>query len=221
MRKVILDDNNVDIIIETDEYVEVYTYHNYASDLKEDDYHKRTWVEGIRSWRLNELYGYNKKTGLKYRIFAEPRLHNHDGYYNYNFTADTGLGRFFRTIDIAYNGADDKDGYITRDVCSSEYGYAECREVLSNNITNNKTSLYLSNEKVDYLETNDIIKRFHEHGKKYAVLNYAYEPEICEISSNINCEIDEWLDKEKGIVHINGKRRDDIKVLEKIDKWRI
>ena len=79
MKIVRVDDKNLDIIVESEEYIDIYSCHDYTEEGK----NKNLDLDVVK-WKINGLERFDKVTENKFYIHAEPRLNNFVGYYDYH-----------------------------------------------------------------------------------------------------------------------------------------
>lgn len=231
MKLVRVDDTNLDIIVEDENYIDIYRCHDYKEEAEAKDRDL-----GLTKWRITELERHDRKFGCKYHVYAEPKLYDTGGYYNYRIVGEMNHhGYYFkpiRTIEIGYNKPYDLTGYVIEDFCEFkdnlpdympiDFIKTESRVSFNSNVAANKLDEYLSNDALDYMGTNKVLKSFHDFVTKHLVCEDK-GIELCEYSGEKNFEIGRirWLDKEKGIADVSCiSGGDDIKEL-KLDRWNI
>ena len=231
MKIVRVNDKNLDIIVESEEYIDIYSCHDYTEEGK----NKNLDLDVVK-WKINGLERFDKATENKFYIHAEPRLNNFVGYYDYHIIHNYSFKDIYvnaiRTIDINYKGRADFIGYATNDYCRFDTNipdlwvanYSEIRNSLSSDITANKLDTYLSNKKLDFMDTNKTLKAFYDFTDKYAIYELNGIPNLYERHSERTAQITKinWLDKEKGIADLGDNliSGGNVKKLD-IDRWNI
>lgn len=232
MKLVRVDDKNLDIIVEDENYIDIYRCHNYEEEAKAKDRDL-----GLTKWRITELERFDRKFRDKYHVYAEPKLYNVDGYYyNYHIVGEKNSNGYYiktiRTIDIGYNGPNDHTGYVIEDSCEFKdnlpvwipigFMKTESRVSFNSNVISNKLDEYLSNDALDYVDTNKVLKSFHDFVTKHFVCEHE-EIELYEYCGEKTFQMGRiiWLDKEKGIADVSCiSGRGHLKEL-KLDRWNI
>ena len=65
MKAVKVGKHKIDIILEHDKYIDIYTYYNYGNDMIVS-------LNNGKGWRLSELARYDRESGVEYKVTTEP-----------------------------------------------------------------------------------------------------------------------------------------------------
>ena len=101
----------IDIILEDDKYIDIYTYYDF------DDGSTLTLDNG-KGWRLNELTRYDRESGIEYKVSAEPnRFKIFEGFEDFEIRYIKNNVAYKRLLIINDNYGEQ---YVTQDMISSE-----------------------------------------------------------------------------------------------------
>lgn len=101
----------IDIILEDDKYIDIYTYYDF------DDGSTLTLDNG-KGWRLNELTRYDRESGIEYKVSAEPnRFKIFEGFDDFEINYIKNNVAYKRLLIINDNYGEQ---YVTQDMISSK-----------------------------------------------------------------------------------------------------
>lgn len=111
MKAVKVGQYQIDIILEGDKYIDIYTYYDF------DDGSTLTLDNG-KGWRLNELTRYDRESGIEYKVSAEPnRFKFFEGFEDFEIKYIKNNVAYKRLLII---NDDYEEQYVTQDMISSE-----------------------------------------------------------------------------------------------------
>ena len=101
----------IDIILEDDKYIDIYTYYDF------DDGSTLTLDNG-KGWRLNELTRYDRESGIEYKVSAEPNRYKFfEGFDDFEIKYIKNSVEYKRLLVINDNYGEQ---YVTQDMISSK-----------------------------------------------------------------------------------------------------
>lgn len=101
----------IDIILEGNKYIDIYTYYDF------DDGSTLTLDNG-KGWRLNELTRYDRESGIEYKVSAEPnRFKTLEGFWDFEINYIKNNVAYKRLLIINDNY---EEQYVTQDMISSK-----------------------------------------------------------------------------------------------------
>ena len=101
----------IDIILEGDKYIDIYTYY----DFDDDDFLS---LSNGKGWRLNELSRYDRQSGIEYKLSAEPARDKFlEGFWDFEINYTKNNVDYKRLLIINYKYGNQ---YVTQDMISTK-----------------------------------------------------------------------------------------------------
>lgn len=140
----------IDIILEDDKYIDIYTYYDF------DDGSTLTLDNG-KGWRLNELTRYDRESGIEYKVSAEPNRFELFGiFYDFEIKYIKNNIEYKRKLIIRGNY---EKQYVTQDMIWSRMTVPLTEEIRKKyNIEENVVSLIKSEGKIHITVEGDQVK---------------------------------------------------------------
>ena len=118
MKIVRINDKEINVIVESDKYIDIYTYRDYTDVFKrEADDPDLIWLDNGKGWRIIELNRLDRETGEIYEVSANPHLTNFDGFYDYSIKLKKDDSVYTRTLSMNFRDEFDYFGYVNQDLC--------------------------------------------------------------------------------------------------------
>lgn len=160
----------LDIIIENERYIDIYTYYDFSED-------NILTLDNGKGWRLNELSRYDRKTGVEYNVSAEPnRSRILGGFVDFEINYQKNNVKYKRLIVI-----NDFDGiqYVTQDIINYKESLLLTDEVRKKyNIRNDISLFYNGNKSIlvkdGIVSIGDSIRNYNLNNKNYKLDDYIF-----------------------------------------------
>lgn len=218
-------DDQFDVIIENDDYIDIYTFGEYHSYWDKCIIHPNVYVANGRGWRIQGLDRTDRKTGIRYELNADPVITSFDGHSDYRVKVYKPDGsEYKRTLVIG--GSDYyKDGYVQQDCCVTPEG--EVRDAICKPRDNGLKD-YIHNADKDFEGTNAVFQAFYDFSKKYYAFGkydddrYMYEePTLERLIGEKKLEYDMKYDYFLNITKFAILQDDNYSYVKKLHKWDI
>ena len=122
MKLIRTDDKKLELIEESDKYIDIYTYRDYRSYYNclggEDNW---LYTDNGKGWRLNGLLRIDKETKIEYEIESDPWLCSFDGFNEFSIKYTDGENTYYRILVICHKDKQDYMGYLTQDIRNKNY----------------------------------------------------------------------------------------------------
>lgn len=229
MKVIQLDEENLDIIVESDRYIDIYSYHNYEHYFDElgadGDW---LYLDNGKGWRINKLNRLDLQTGTNYELYADPDKCNFDGHTLYQIIYKYQNNKYRRSIYISHNDKNDFIGNCREDVRYTNDKYSggyriyldkysdedERREARINN--------YIYDEELDFENTNSILQAFYEFSKSvYVFGKKEEEPRIVKLIGENNVIYEVTTATYEEDAKIKTKNKNKYERIKNIQKWSI
>lgn len=174
MKAVKVGEYQLDVIVESDKYIDIYTYYDYYED-------NSVYLDNGKGWRLNELHRLDLKTGIIYHLTSEPDRHSFAGYMDYELKYKKGDTNYSRLLIINYTSYNNPIGYVTQDICKKEWTVPLTDEIRKkynidpNVIYTSRGNIKVEDNKCTFYEQYEQIDAFDETlNDSYKVNNYIF-----------------------------------------------
>ena len=229
MKVIQLDEENLDIIVESDRYIDIYSYHNYEHYFDklgaDGDW---LYLDNGKGWRINKLNRLDLQTGTNYELYAEPRICNFDGHQSYEIIYKHEGNQYRRLICFSFNDRKDfigncwEDDRFTNGKYSGGFGiyldkYSDEDERREARINN-----YIYDEELDFENTNSILQAFYEFSKSvYVFGKKEEEPRIVKLIGENKAIYEVTSATYEEDAKIKTKNKNKYERIKNIQKWSI
>ena len=229
MKVVQLDDENLDIIVESDRYIDIYSYHNYEHYFDSmNDGEGCLYLDNGKGWRINRLNRLDLQTGIEYELYAEPEICNFDGHRAYQIIYKHQNNKYYRIIEIKHNNRNDFIGNCQEDVrfINDKYsgGYRIFLDEYSDEEERKMARInnYLYDEDLDFENTNSILQAFYEFSKSvYVFGKKEEEPRIVKLIGENKTIYEVTSATNHTDAKIKTKNKNKYERIKDIQKWSI
>ena len=143
MKFIRVNDKQVDVVVESEEYIDIFTYRDFTDYFKkEEDDDDWLYLDNGKGWRIEELVRMDKKTGVNYLLQTDPCLCNFDGHSGYCIFFIKDDSEYHRCISKSFNDKQDFIGYVTQDACSVKTNSKVAKELLEKYNTKYSAAYY-------------------------------------------------------------------------------
>ena len=229
MKVIQLDEENLDIIVESDRYIDIYSYHNYEHHFDklgaDGDW---LYLDNGKGWRINKLNRLDLQTGIEYELSAEPEICNFDGHNSYQIIYKYQNNKYFRVITISHNDKNDFIGNCREDVryTNDKYsgGYRIYLDKYSDEDERREARLnnYIYDEELDFENTNLVLQAFYEFSKSvYVFGKKGEEPRIVKLIGENKAIYEVTNATNSTDAKIKTKNKNKYERIKNIQKWSI